>query len=137
MARCRQESDHTGSLEAAIFDRLKGDFLVGEYQPELYDLAHTIIHGDYNCLTATLLFQVFSAEFSLSAQALWEPSHVRCWVPKGDGRGIAVETTAATAEEAIGSRLLLEDLTDGVEDIDEIDIDAAVAAAASRLAPLH
>ena len=44
---------------------------------------------------------------------------------------------AVAQQRGLVQQRLLEELTEGVEDIDQIDIDAAVALAASRLAPLH
>lgn len=91
----------------AIFDHLRIEFLHGEYDPHLFDLQRTIEQGEFNCLSATILYQAMCREFSVVAQAAWEPSHVRCWVrePLNSTRGFVIETTSAKTKDAQGPTL--------------------------------
>ncbi len=77
-----------------LFEYFVSNHLYGEYTPDLCDVGKTISTGEFNCLTATILFRALCAEFGIEVTAAWEPSHVRCWVPSGKESGYLVETTA-------------------------------------------
>ena len=115
VTRCQRvvEAAAEGRAKEAIFGHLKDDFLYGAYRSELCDAGRAIAQGEFNCLTATILYQAFCHEFSIEVEALWEPSHVRCWVVlDGDGSGCVVEATASSVAEAVGPRTTRQALAD-------------------------
>ena len=85
-----------------IFSHLSREFLHGNYEPELFDIGRTLSTGDFNCLTATLLYKATCQRFGIEVVASWEPSHVCCWSPLAGDTGYVVETTADSTENAIG-----------------------------------
>lgn len=85
-----------------LFTYLLDHHLYGEYTPDLCDVGATLTRGEFNCLTATILFRALCHEFDIPVQAAWEPSHVRCWIPiESDRAGYLVETTADSATAAV------------------------------------
>jgi tetratricopeptide (TPR) repeat protein len=98
-ARCAVKlgpnDSHQSKLQT-IFQHLATEFLRGEYRPNLHDVGRTVSDQSFNCLTATILFQSLCKSFSIEIDAVWEPSHVKCW----SRTGIMIETTAASAEFA-------------------------------------
>ena len=96
----------TQALIRHLFSQLQRNHLHGQYDPDLCDVGKTVSHGDFNCLTATILFRALCQEFAIDVVAIWEPSHVRCWVPLDNGRfGYVVETTAKSSQTAVTARL--------------------------------
>ena len=78
-----------------LFEYFVSNHLYGEYTPDLCDVGKTISTGEFNCLTATILFRALCEEFDIEVFAAWEPSHVRCWIPsEAESAGYLVETTA-------------------------------------------
>lgn len=75
-AACRAD-DSPRDRAATLLAFLHREVLTGDYEPELGSLARTIETGDYNCVTATLLFCTLGAELGLDATALHLPAHVR------------------------------------------------------------
>ena len=96
----------TQPLIRHLFSQLQQNHLHGQYDPHLCDVGKTISHGKFNCLTATILFRALCQEFAIEVVAIWEPSHVRCWVPLDDRRfGYVVETTSKSSQTAVTARL--------------------------------
>ena len=87
-------------LVGEIFDLLHEQFLSGHYIAELFDVGQTVIGGDFNCLTATILFDSLCDEFGLTSCAIGSPAHVRCWVELGAQTGLIVETTVPEWDKA-------------------------------------
>lgn len=85
----------------AIFAHVARDFLYGEYRADLFDVGKTLREGEFNCLTATVLFQTFCKAYGIDSRVLWEPSHVQCWCPVSNSSGYIVETTASSPNNAI------------------------------------
>lgn len=84
-----------------IFGHLSADFLQGQYRADLFDVGKTVEQQEFNCLTATVLYQEFCRAFEIDIRILWEPSHVQCWAPISDSVGYVIETTAASPDNAI------------------------------------
>lgn len=115
LARCRQKlgvGDHRDEQLRTLFQHLNEEFLYGQYQPELYDVGQTLENGDFNCLTATILFYSLCQAQAIQVQVVWEPSHVQCWVPTSESTGILVETTASAATHAVGPQMPSSQLAD-------------------------
>lgn len=111
--QCRTAMGQSESRpEVEIFRVLHTNFLYGKYNPDLYDVGKTLQNGEFNCLTATILYQALCREFSLTVTALWEPSHVRCWLSQGEDTGRPIETTASTVRNAVGGTCDMVDLDD-------------------------
>jgi hypothetical protein len=103
--RCGQKLEANDSQDKRlriIFRHLSTEFLYGNYKPDLYDVGRTMSAGEFNCLTATILFQSLCKAFSSEIQAVWEPAHVQCWWPATRTYGHLIETTSASATSAIG-----------------------------------
>jgi hypothetical protein len=81
---------------STIHDFLHRRVLTGRYETNASDLAETLKHGRYNCVTASVLFVAFARSCNLSAIAVQLPEHVRCEVLM-DGTAMAVETTSRSA----------------------------------------
>ena len=112
ISRCRStlpKSNRKGRLKA-IFRHLSKDFLYGEYRADLFDVGKTLREGEFNCLTATVLFQTFSRAYGIDSRVLWEPSHVQCWSPLTAKAGYIIETTAALPDNAISPLTYTSDL---------------------------
>ena len=60
----------------AIFDWLHAEMLKGAYQASCSDLAKAIRFGDYNCVTATLLYYWLCERHDVPCHLLAAPSHV-------------------------------------------------------------
>ncbi len=108
-AKCRRQLNSAQSRQArlrVVFEHLSADFLQGNYQADLYDVGRTLSLGDFNCLTATILFQTLCRSFAIDVDAIWEPSHVRCWSSLSPDAGYLVETTAGESADAIGAMML-------------------------------
>lgn len=101
--RCRSTlpNGNKKSQLKAVFRHLSKDFLYGEYRADLYDVSKTLKEGEFNCLTATVLFQTFCRAYEIDSRVLWEPSHVQCWCPLSGKAGYIVETTASAPDNAI------------------------------------
>ncbi len=111
-SRCRAKLGSERSTRRrlqVVFQHLSDEFLTGEYRAELYDSGRTLAKGDFNCLTATILFQALCRANSIEVEAAWQPAHVRCWVPVAGGTGYLVETTASSPRNAIGPLSLQQD----------------------------
>ena len=102
--RARLSAISPTGRQRQLFAQLQQECLSGAYQADLCDVSQTISGAAYNCLTATILYQRLCAEFGITAEALWEPAHVRCWVVLAEGEGLTVETTATTPRDALGER---------------------------------
>lgn len=114
IARCRprvRPTDSTQNQLRIIFQHTSAEFLKGKYQSDIYDLGKTLDRGDFNCLTATILFKEICQAFSIHVDALWEPSHVQCWATLRGNFGYVVETTAASDYEAVSGMRSADQLT--------------------------
>lgn len=114
IARCRprvRPTDSTQNQLRIIFRHTSAEFLKGKYQSDIYDLGKTLDQGDFNCLTATILFKEICQAFSIHVDALWEPSHVQCWATLRGNFGYIVETTAASDYDAVSGMRSAEQLT--------------------------
>ncbi len=113
VARCGQllaTDDEFRDQAATLFRFMHAEILRGRFEPGLYDVARTISDGHSNCLTATILFQSLCQRFSLPAQAVWQPTHVCCWLSESEYEGLAVETTTPKWNDALRARESIADV---------------------------
>lgn len=81
------------AIAERIFRFMHRRVLTGDYQTGQNDLARTLRTGDYNCVTATILFNCLCRNSGLKSQAIAAPAHVFSRVI-ADTR-LDVETTCA------------------------------------------
>lgn len=74
---------------------LHANVLRGKYQPTADSVAHALAGGDYNCLSATLIFNVLAQRVGLPVQAVETTAHVQS-VLLLPGREQWLETTRPT-----------------------------------------
>ena len=78
----------------AIFDRMHKQILKGVYRASCSDLRQAVHVGDYNCVTATILYYWLCNQYDVRCHLLAAPSHVLAEVHCL--RPTRVETTCAT-----------------------------------------
>jgi tetratricopeptide (TPR) repeat protein len=66
------------SRAAKILRAMHQHILTGEYQAACTGLDRALESGDYNCVTATILYRCLCAEFDIPIITLAEPDHVYC-----------------------------------------------------------
>jgi len=66
------------SQAAEILHSLHQHVLTGEYQAACTGLHRALESGNYNCVTATILYRCLCAEFNIPVVTLAEPDHVFC-----------------------------------------------------------
>lgn len=77
---------------AAVLDYLHDKILTGEYRPGCTELDRTLDSGDYNCVTATILYRLLAAECELPLLTLAQPGHVFCQL--ADPQPVVIQTTS-------------------------------------------
>jgi tetratricopeptide (TPR) repeat protein len=137
-----------------LFFLMHRELLTGDYHAEANDLALTIQHGSYNCLTATLLWQHLAQEFELPAVARQLPGHVQSMLAVGDAQMIIEPTCPRWFSQLDSTRPLASNegrdldaaaliaavyYNRGLELLDQRQFPAALMAAyhAHRLDPAH
>lgn len=70
-------TDSPRARAAALYRLLHRELLDGRYQADCNELATTLRTGDYNCLTATVLFNCLAADFDLPVVAMETTGHIR------------------------------------------------------------
>ncbi|HUG69499.1 MAG TPA: hypothetical protein VMM76_17240 [Pirellulaceae bacterium] len=91
---CDETSDNT-KFER-VYDILHDEFLTGEYHSTCTELDRAFDEGDYNCVTATILYHCISRVHGLIPVAVATNTHVRSrFFPEPDrgGQVFDVETT--------------------------------------------
>ncbi len=83
---------HDDQRIVAIHDFLHEEVLVGSYQADCTQIARAIRDGDYNCVSATVLFQMLCQSQGIACRAVATPTHVFSRVEAG-GQLIDVQTT--------------------------------------------
>jgi tetratricopeptide (TPR) repeat protein len=79
---------------ALLFEEMHRRILTGQYRAECTELPDTLERGDYNCVTATLLYQWICRNHQLPVVAIAVPGHVFCQLsPSGDSAALDVQTT--------------------------------------------
>ncbi len=78
----------------ALFRFMHREVLSGEYRSAQNDLVRLLDTGDYNCVTATILYQTLCRASHARTRAIAVPAHVFCRLV--DGAGEDVETTCPT-----------------------------------------
>ncbi len=64
--------------EQAAFDFLHARVLVGQFKANSYQVQQSLDFGDYNCLTASILYQAFCEHLQVPVQVVARPGHVAC-----------------------------------------------------------
>lgn len=86
----------TNAMEVAqakvVFEYLHRHVLTGEYQVDCSQVSSVFKTGDFNCVSATVLFNVLSERLGLQATGLEKPGHVLSRV-HGREKSFDVETT--------------------------------------------
>jgi tetratricopeptide (TPR) repeat protein len=75
-----------------VFMRLHGELLRGDYHATCSDIAVALDSGDFNCLSATILFVAAARQCGLRAVALATEGHVLCEI-EGESGWLEIETT--------------------------------------------
>ncbi|MBN1395510.1 MAG: hypothetical protein JW959_10840 [Pirellulales bacterium] len=76
----------------AIFDFMHGQVLVGGYDLKHTDLRRVFDEGQYNCVTATVLYNYLAGQSGFDSQGLQMPGHAMSQLMLADGP-LDVETT--------------------------------------------
>ncbi len=77
---------------AAILLAIHCEILKGNFVDHCNNLATTLDRGDYNCVTATTVFQIVADRLALDSQVELLPQHVRCRLLTPNSN-LIVETT--------------------------------------------
>lgn len=75
-----------------VFRRMHQGLLTGRYRAACTELHRTLDDGDYNCVTATVLYHCLCAEFDVPLKTIAETGHVYCLL-EGD-RPAVIQTTS-------------------------------------------
>lgn len=98
-AVCPEKPDDGTSLHkrsALLFEEMHRRILTGQYRAECTELPITLEGGDYNCVTATLLYQWICRNHRLPVVAIAVPGHVFCQLSPQDGHpSFDVQTTCS------------------------------------------
>lgn len=82
------------SLTKQIFTYLHQNVLTGQYHIDCSDVSAVMDKGDYNCVSATLLFNILAERMGMQAMGLEKPGHVLSRV-YFDEQTLDLETTCA------------------------------------------
>lgn len=80
------------ALARKLFDFMHREILVRGYELECTDLAATLEHGHFNCVSSTVLYNCLAARFGLDSVGMELPGHAMSRLHL-DGKSIDVETT--------------------------------------------
>lgn len=69
-------ADKPSDRVKAAFELMHGQILTGEYRAQGIDFVRTLDDGDFNCVTATILFHCLCESFGVAPQAMATPGHV-------------------------------------------------------------
>ena len=83
--------ERAATIRAFLHERV-----LDEYRSNASDVAKTLENGDFNCVSASVLFVALAQHCGLNAHAVQLPEHVRCEVI-AEGLAIPIETTSPTA----------------------------------------
>jgi tetratricopeptide (TPR) repeat protein len=75
---------------ATVFAFLQHEALLGNYRQQASDIELALDGGDYNCVSATILFVALAQRAGLQPQIWHAPGHVFCRFP---GESLEIETT--------------------------------------------
>ncbi len=79
-------------LAGKLFGFMHREILVGGYELECTDLAATLEHGQFNCVSSTVLFNCLAARFGLDSVGMELPGHAMSRLHL-NGKNVDVETT--------------------------------------------
>ena len=83
-----EESDVTKAMQ--VFRLMHQMILTGDYHEHCNAFDRALLSGDYNCVTATVLFCCLARQCDVSVKPESLPGHVRCCLT---GSGTRIETT--------------------------------------------
>ena len=84
--------DAPETIARKLFDFMHREILVNGYELECTDLAATLEHGKFNCVSSTVLFNCLASRFGLEAVGIELPGHAMSRLHLG-GKNLDVETT--------------------------------------------
>jgi hypothetical protein len=87
-------------IAAAALQAIHHEILVGRFVDHCNNLATTLDRGDFNCVTASVVFQIVAERLGLNSHVELLPNHVRCQLATAT-QHFTVETTSATGIQPI------------------------------------
>lgn len=87
------QQDTSKELARKILTLMHREILTGEYDAELFSVGQTLAKGDYNCLTATILYCCLCKTVNLDVAIMSVPGHVS--VRLGGPSNQIIETTCS------------------------------------------
>ncbi|MGL4944188.1 MAG: hypothetical protein ACRC46_13485 [Thermoguttaceae bacterium] len=94
MVTVTQGADSDAVCAKIVFEYLHNNVLKGEYQVDCSQISHVFKTGNYNCVSATILYNVLVERLGLRATGIEKPGHVLSRVYT-HGNSFDVETTCA------------------------------------------
>ena len=84
------------ALTRALFEAMHKEILTNGYSLDSTELSKVMSTGTFNCVSATVLFNVLAEKAGLEVSALEMPGHALSMVRFADGVAMTIETTAPT-----------------------------------------
>ena len=84
------------ALARALFEAMHKEILTSGYSLDSTELSKVMSTGSFNCVSATVLFNVLAEKAGLDVSALEMPGHAKSRVRFADGLLMDIETTAPT-----------------------------------------
>jgi len=95
LATAREEGNITPrALTRSLFEAMHREILTGGYSLHCTELSNVMNTGSFNCVSATVLFNVLAEKAGLDARGLEMPGHALSMVKFTDGLAMKIETTA-------------------------------------------
>jgi len=97
LATARGEGNATPqAITRALFEAMHKEILTKSYSLDCTELSKVMQTGQFNCVSATVLFNVLAEKAGLDVYALEMPGHALSRVRFPDGSNMDIETTAPT-----------------------------------------
>ena len=95
LAAARTEGNTTPqALTRSLFEAMHREILTGGYSLHCTELSNVMNTGSFNCVSATVLFNVLAEKAGLDVRGLEMPGHALSMVKFADGVAMKIETTA-------------------------------------------
>ena len=89
-------STNQQTLTRSLFEAMHKEILTGGYSLHCTELSKVMGTGSFNCVSATILFNVLAEKAGLDVSGLEMPGHALSRVRFADGVTVSIETTAPT-----------------------------------------
>jgi len=97
LAEVRANGNNTPqTLTRALFEAMHKEILTKPYSLDSTELSKVMSTGSFNCVSATVLFNILAEKAGLEVSALEMPGHALSMVRFADGVVMTIETTAPT-----------------------------------------